>query len=230
MFSQPRVIRRVRPWHKGAFALLIAAGFFGTAAALALGSHSSKHFGLAPVRPLGTVPPLASPPPSVGPAPIQPVASALPTGLRIADAGVNSGLKAVYTQPDGTLDVPVDIGMPGWWAQGALPGDVGPAVIVGHVDSYVGPGVFFRVRSMKPGQLVEVSRADGSTVVYAIDGIREFAKDKFPTALVYGRTPTAVLRLVTCGGAFDRSTGHYLDNVVAFGHLVRITKPAQAAL
>jgi Sortase domain len=94
-------------------------------------------------------------------------------------------------------------------------------VIVGHVDSAAqGPSVFFDLGDLKPGNKVLVKRADGLVAVFRVDGVREYPKDHFPTQLVYGATDHAALRLVTCGGPFDHSTGHYLDNIVVYASLV----------
>jgi hypothetical protein len=154
----------------------------------------------------------------------------LPVSLQIPTLKINSVLQPVYTAPDGSLSVPVDVHTTGWWAQGVQPGDPGAAVIVGHVDSHNGPGVFIALRTMHPGQSIRISRVDGSVAVFMLDGLREFRKTQFPTDLVYGATPNAELRLVTCGGEFNRASGHYLDNVVAFAHLTNIEPPSGQAL
>ncbi|MBC8093362.1 MAG: class F sortase, partial [Pseudonocardia sp.] len=94
------------------------------------------------------------------------------------------------------------------------PGDAGPALVAGHVDSRSGPGVFFRLGEVQVGDRVEVARADGSTVAFTVTGRFDTPKAAFPTELVYAPTPGPELRLVTCGGSFDRATGHYRDNIV----------------
>ncbi len=97
---------------------------------------------------------------------------------------------------------------------------MGPAILLGHVDSAAeGPSVFFRLGELKPGDAVLVERADGSTARFTVDEVKRYPKEKFPTDLVYGDIDHAGLRILTCGGAFDDSTGHYLDNIVVFASL-----------
>ncbi len=133
---------------------------------------------------------------------------------------MKTSIKALGVEPDGTLQVPTDSEVAGWYRLGAKPGDPGPAVIVGHVDSQSGPAVFYRLGTLAPRDLVRVSWKGGASVFFRVDAVRQYAKTVFPTALVYGPTKAAQLRLVTCGGAFDAQTGHYLDNVVVFARRV----------
>jgi hypothetical protein len=108
-----------------------------------------------------------------------------------------------------------------WYKYSSTPGSLGPAVIVGHVDSAAqGPSVFFNLGDLRPGDKVLVTRADGLVAVFRADGVRRYPKAHFPTMRVYGNTDYAALRLVTCGGAFDYATDHYLDNIVVFASLV----------
>lgn len=122
---------------------------------------------------------------------------------------------------DGSLEVPKDFSSVGWYTQGPSPGQLGPAILAGHVDGHNGPAIFYRLGSLKPGAVVNVAREDGSKARFRVDRIQRFRKDQFPTAQVYGSTNRAELRLITCGGSFDPKTGHYVDNIVAFAHLVR---------
>jgi len=175
---------------------------------------------LAPVGKLAAISPRAvtrSPAvtPSAAPAP----PSALPMSIQIPAVGVDSSLQALYLQPNSELQVPSDTRVAGYWAQGPRPGDLGTSVIDGHVDSFNGPGVFIRLRELHPGAEIRVTRRDGTAASFVLDAIREYPKNKFPDALVYGHSDTAQLHLITCGGVFNHSTGHYLDNVVAFAHL-----------
>jgi Sortase domain len=121
---------------------------------------------------------------------------------------------------DGSLAAPKDFSSVGWYSKGPSPGQLGPTILSGHVDSHNGPAIFYRLGALKPGARVNVARKDGSTATFTIDRIQRFPKNKFPTAQVYGATNRAELRLITCGGSFDPKTGHYVDNVVAFAHLV----------
>ncbi len=154
--------------------------------------------------------------------------AAPPTHLSIPALDVNTDLINLATQDDGTLEVPKNFAVAGWWNQGAAPGDVGPAVIVGHIDSYRGPAVFYRLRQLTPGAQVTVARSDGSSALFAVDALREFSKEAFPTDLVYGATNTPTLRLITCGGSFDAQHRSYLDNIVVFAHEIPLPAPAAA--
>jgi hypothetical protein len=120
---------------------------------------------------------------------------------------------------NGTLQVPHTTTVAGWFTGGPRPGEVGSAVIAGHVDSKTGPGIFFWLRALKPGDKVYVGRADGTMAIFTVTREHMYAKDRFPTKAVYGAVPDAELRLITCGGIFDRSTGSYLSNVVVFARL-----------
>ena len=143
-----------------------------------------------------------------------------PVGLDIPAIGVRSkDFVALGLNKDGSIEVPIRFEQPGWYKLGPTPGEFGPAVISGHVDSKKGPAVFYRLGELKPGAKLKVTRKDGSVANFAIDRVARYPKDDFPTDLVYGPTKRAEIRLVTCGGAFDEATGHYVDNVVAFGHL-----------
>jgi sortase (surface protein transpeptidase) len=126
---------------------------------------------------------------------------------------------------DGTLAVPPPgphYDQAGWYRYSPTPGALGPAVIVGHIDSArSGPSVFFRLGELRPHDTIEVARADGSVAVFGVDDVRRFRKTDFPTGLVYGNTDHAALRLITCGGPFDDGTGHYLDNVIVTASLLR---------
>ena len=145
-----------------------------------------------------------------------------PVGLTIPSIGVRaSAVVNLGKDPNGDLQVPTDFATPGWFADGPAPGQYGPAVIAGHVDSTKGPAIFYRLGALRRGAVVMVSRADGRITRFSVDKVERYAKNRFPTVAVYGDTThRSELRLITCGGTFDRSTGHYLDNVVAYAHLV----------
>lgn len=138
-----------------------------------------------------------------------------PISLVIDAIGVRSPVVPLGRNPDNTMQTPDRFDQTGWYTGGPQPGQYGPAVIAGHVDSYTGPAVFFRLKDLKPGDLVTVIGGRGRAQ-FRIDSVQVFAKDTFPTDLVFGPTPARALRLITCGGSFDRSTGSYRDNVVAF--------------
>jgi sortase (surface protein transpeptidase) len=139
---------------------------------------------------------------------------ALPVSLTIPAIGVSTELIQLGLTTDGTLQVPSSTSVAGWYTGSPRPGQIGAAVIAGHVDSQAGPAVFFRLRLLQPGELVYVRRADGSLAVFQVTAVQTYLKTQFPTTAVYGPLPDAQLRLITCGGTFDAATGHYLSNVV----------------
>jgi LPXTG-site transpeptidase (sortase) family protein len=143
--------------------------------------------------------------------------SASSTGhIRIPAIEVDAPLIPRGLAPDGTLDVPRDWGVAGWFDGGPFPGERGPAVVVGHVDSTSGPAVFYRLRELQRGDEVVVWREGYGRSHFRVESLRWFPKSDFPTELVYGATVGSTLRLITCGGAFDQTAGHYLDNLVVF--------------
>jgi hypothetical protein len=143
-----------------------------------------------------------------------------PVRLQIAAIGVNSSLMPLGLRSNGTMQVPPGAFPAGWYTGGPTPGELGPAVIAGHVDTR-GPGVFYRLQQVRPGDLVNVTRADGSKPVFRVKRVRQFPKNQFPTRLVYGNVDHAALRLITCGGSFNSQSGHYDDNIVVFADLVQ---------
>ena len=153
-----------------------------------------------------------------------------PVSLDIPSIGVRSVIQHLGQTSDGALETPA----PGphyneaaWYRYSPTPGSLGPAVVLGHIDSASdGPSVFFRLGELRPGDRVSITRVDGSVVVFAVDEIHRYSKEDFPTDLVYGDIDHAGLRLITCGGAFDETTRHYLDNIVVFASLI---DPAQLA-
>jgi sortase (surface protein transpeptidase) len=179
-----------------------------------------------PAVPVGT--------PTLVPVPLGRVAAApgplihrvpAPTVLIIPSIGVRSRLVRLGRTSTGALQVPATASVAGWFTASPRPGAVGAAVIVGHIDSETAPGVFFRLRLLHRGRLVYVRRADGSLAVFRVTAVRSYAKDDFPTLAVYGPTPTAQLRLITCGGEYDYATGHYLSNLIVFATLTRTGVP-----
>lgn len=141
---------------------------------------------------------------------------AIPVRIEIPSLGVRAPIIRLGLNPDRSLEVPKDFGDTGWWSGGSRPGEAGPAVIVGHVDSHTGPAVFYRLSELRKGDTVVVVRRDGSRARFTVQGSERFPKDEFPTARVYGRTDGPTLRLITCGGDFDSSTGHYVDNTIVY--------------
>ncbi|HEX5469352.1 MAG TPA: class F sortase [Gaiellaceae bacterium] len=192
-----------------AIAALVLAGLAVLAFARLGGAASTP-----PVRQSGVLRPARVSPPAE-----RRVPHGAPATLVAPAIGVRTRLTGLGLNQDGTLEVPTDYAVAGWYELGPKPGQRGAAVIVGHVDSKEGPAVFYRLGELEPGSKVRVAWADGSDVRFRVYAVREYAKTAFPTALVYGRTSAPELRLITCGGPFDASTGHYLDNVVVFARL-----------
>jgi sortase (surface protein transpeptidase) len=139
-----------------------------------------------------------------------------PLRLEVPAAGVDTALPVIGLDASGALVPPDDVAVAGWYGGGPAPGEVGPAVVAGHVDSVSGPGVFFGLRRLSAGDPVLVTRADGSVVRFAVTRVERYPKTAFPTTEVYRPTADAELRLVTCGGAFDRAARSYVENVVVY--------------
>ena len=150
------------------------------------------------------------------------LARSAPVEIRIPGIGVNAPVMKVGRAADGTVQVPplAEHNLTGWYEHGPSPGQRGPAVILGHVDSATGISVFYHLRNMHAGDRVYVTLADGKVAAFAVDGLQRVAKDAFPTASVYGKAGYPSLRLITCGGPFDQATGHYVDNIIVYAHLV----------
>lgn len=150
-----------------------------------------------------------------GPQPI-PVSTLAPVTLTIPAIGVRTQLDRLVRQRNGELQRPPAWLRPGWYVGGSVPGERGPAVIAGHVDSPSGPAVFWRLRELAPGDAVVVTRSDASTARFTVTRTQQFSQAAFPTDLVYGPTPARELRLITCGGTYDHRARRYRDNIVVF--------------
>ena len=147
----------------------------------------------------------------------------VPVSVRIPAIGVTSYLLHLGVDADGAVQVPsldTEAGEAAWYKYSVTPGQVGASVIEGHVDSYSGPAVFYRLGALHPGDRVEVRLADRVTAVFRVTGVREYLKSRFPAKVIYGATRYASLRLITCGGAFDDATGHYLSSTVVYASLI----------
>lgn len=149
-----------------------------------------------------------------------------PVAIDIPAIDVRSEIFNVGLNPDGTIQAPPLNGSPltneaAWYRYSPTPGQLGPSIIEGHIDSAAqGPSVFFRLGALKPGDKVYVTLHDGQVAVFQVSGVRQYPKNAFPTLTVYGNTNYAGLRLLTCSGQFDDSTHHYLANTVVFASLV----------
>ena len=142
-----------------------------------------------------------------------------PVRVEIPALGLSSPVMGLGLTDDGSMEVPPGARPAGWYDGSPTPGELGPAVLAGHVDWAGQAGVFAGLDQLDPGDEVRVDRVDGSTVTFTVDRVAEYAKDGFPTETVYGDVPYAGLRLITCGGAFDEDEGDYLDNVVVYARL-----------
>ena len=205
------------PTRRPAAALALAAGLVviaGGTAGLLLTRHSTPVMrpaaaGVAALpAPTG---PIVAPPPSAAPKP-----AASPVSLTIPLIGVQTNLVTLGLTTAGELQVPSSTTVAGWYTGSPRPGAIGSAIIVGHIDSLTGPGVFYRLPELTRGDRIYVKRADGTLVEFRVTSVRTYLKDDFPTEDVYGPVPDAELRLITCGGAFDPATGHYLSNIVVY--------------
>jgi sortase (surface protein transpeptidase) len=150
-----------------------------------------------------------------------------PVRLTIPAIDVATSVGKLGLQADHQVMVPTSTTTVGWYIDGAAPGQIGSAVILGHVDSYLGPGVFFQLKSLKAGDRINLVLADGVVTRFAVTEVVEYSKTTFPDQLVYGSHGTQSLQLVTCGGTFDHATGHYESNVVVYSHLVS-TSPVKS--
>ncbi|AQZ63202.1 putative secreted protein [[Actinomadura] parvosata subsp. kistnae] len=174
-------------------------------------------------------PPTVQPPPAATSTPAdagaaQALPRSAPTRLLVPSIEVDAPVVGMGRNADGTAGEP-PLSKPylvSWYANGAAPGEIGVAAFYGHVDSRAsGPAVFYRVTQLRPGSLVQVEREDGRTATFRVYSLERFPKSDFPTDQVYGDTDRPEIRLITCGGSFDRTTGSYRDNIVAFGTLVQ---------
>jgi hypothetical protein len=212
--------RRSNRWRVAAVVLLLIAA--GSLEVGLRGDQNSLASQAAPSAPGGTA---AAP---SGVASLE-VARSAPVALRIPAIGVAVSVSGLGLNPDGTVQVPTNFEEAGWFQLGPSPGQVGSAVILGHVDSYVGPAVFFRLRSLRAGDRVEVSLADGLVAHFVVSSVETYLKKEFPARQVYGSHGNSALQLVTCGGKFDTRARSYLSNVVVYTSFVATTPAAASA-
>jgi hypothetical protein len=147
-----------------------------------------------------------------------------PRRIDISAIGVSARVIALGLKPDGTMQTPSDYSQAGWYEPGPEPGERGAAVVVGHVDSKSGPGAFYRLRDLRRGDLIRIVRADSSVVRFRVEGLERWPKSEFPTRKVFRRTRASTLRLVTCSGSFDATTGHYVDNTIVYAARVPVRR------
>jgi hypothetical protein len=178
--------------------------------AVSTGSTTGATTGAAPTQAMPTPEPTVRPP--------------RPVRLTIPVLDVTSRLIRLGLQPDGSVEVPQDPLLAGWYRPGPPPGAHGTAVILGHVDSVDGPAVFYRLGQLEPGDRVQVRLDDDSTVTYAVHTVRTYPNADFPAERVYGGHGRRELNLVTCGGTYDPSRGGYQANVVVNARWVSGTR------
>lgn len=144
-----------------------------------------------------------------------------PIRVEIPAISINAPLIKLGRDADGMIQVPplYNHNLAGWYDKTVTPGQTGTSVILGHVDNFTGPSVFFSIKMLRPGDTIEVVRADGRTATFSVDGVQVVSKSTFPTSILYANTKYPGLRLITCGGPFDSTTRQYLDNIVVYSHL-----------
>jgi hypothetical protein len=204
------------PRHHVPSALLAAAGagLAVAAVAVAAGRPSAEPPPPAPVRSSPAALRAEAPPAVPRRRRARPVAP--PARIRIPSIGVDARVVRLGLDASGALETPRGWGDAGWYVHSPRPGRPGPAVVAGHVDSTSGPAVFYRLGALRPRAAIRVIGADGTTVTFRVHRVGRWPKTGFPTRLVYGATRRPTLRLITCGGAFDRGSGHYTDNTIVF--------------
>ena len=220
-----------RPWLLITAVLLVVAGVV----AVGVGLRAQKHAPQPPASaailtptlsttvPQPTFGTLAGSPPSSSATQGPVLPSATPTELSIPSIGVNSDLLSLGLNPDHSAQVPPQSkkAQAGWYRYSPTPGQLGPSIILGHVDSAkFGPGVFFKLGALRQGATISITRADHTVAVFRVERVVSYSKDNFPTFDVYGNTENAALRLITCGGKFNFSKHSYESNIVAYASLV----------
>ena len=138
-----------------------------------------------------------------------------PSTISIPKIGVKAAIVGVGLKKNGAMQTPGP-GQVGWYKGGPKPGDPGPAVLVGHVDTRTGPDVFYRLRDLRPGDEILVGRADGTTARFLVGRLERHPKTALPASRIWTKAKRPLLRLITCAGSFDRATGHYRDNLILY--------------
>ena len=202
-------------------AVLLAAGAVVVFHALAGGAKLPPASAQQIPATVTTTVPFAPNPASVAP----PLAPSTPVRIEIPAIGVSAPVMRLGKNGNGTVQVPPldNHNLAGWYDGSVTPGADGSSVMLGHVDDYAGPSVFFSIKTLHRGDTIDIVRADGETAAFTVDGVQKAGKTAFPTGDVYGRVSYPALRLVTCGGPFDASRGEYLDNIVVYAHLAGVT-------
>jgi sortase (surface protein transpeptidase) len=197
--------------------VMVAIGAFIVAHALGTGSKLPPAAAQDIPVTVGTSVPYAPNPANIA----APLPASAPMRIVIPAIGVNAPMTHLDLNANGTIQVPPlsDHNLAGWYDRSVMPGARGTSVILGHVDDYAGPSVFFNIKNLRKGEAVYVLRSDGKTAVFSVDGVQKAVKTNFPTSDVYGNVSYPALRLVTCGGPFNAKSGEYLDSIVVYAHL-----------
>ncbi len=204
-------------WFVALAALLVAAGIFA-----GLGASKQPNTVVLARSPSGSKARASAAPK------LAPLKRSRPTELTIPALSVATSLETLGLQADHQVMVPTTVHIAGWYIDGPAPGQMGSAVILGHVDSTAGPGVFFDLRTLAAGDVVDVGLSDGVTAQFTVDSVAQYSKLAFPAQRVYGSHGSSALQLVTCGGVFDHQTGSYLSNIVVYTSLTAVV-PAPAS-
>ncbi|WIX75412.1 class F sortase [Amycolatopsis carbonis] len=144
-----------------------------------------------------------------------------PTSVSIPKIGAQSSLVSVAVNLEGKISVP-SVKTPmqaAWYRLSPVPGEVGPAIVLGHVDGDKKPGIFYKLKDLAPGDEVDIDRSDGKKLKFTVDHLTQVPKDQFPQDAVYGNSTKPELRLITCGGVFDHAEHSYEDNIVVYANL-----------
>lgn len=197
--------------------VMVAVGGFIVAHALSTGSQLPPAAAQNIPAAVGTKVPFPPNKAAIG----APLSASTPMTIEIPAIKVDAPVSRLDLNSNGTVQVPPldNHNLAGWYDRSVTPGAEGTSVILGHVDDYAGPSVFFNIKNLHAGDIVDVVRADGKTAEFVVDGVQKATKINFPSNDVYGNVPYPALRLVTCGGPFDAKTGEYLDSIVVYAHL-----------
>jgi hypothetical protein len=209
----PRVRRRQWMWWS------VAGVALAVAAVALVGTLSSSVPKVVVLSHTASMPKLAKSKPALT------IARSRPLTLIIPALTIDTVVGTLGLHADHQVMVPTNTHIVGWYDDGPTPGEIGSAVILGHVDSFAGPGTFFYLKNLKAGDSITVKLADGVITHFAVTKVVEYSKSAFPDKLVYGSHGTRSLQLVTCGGTFDHETGHYESNIVVFSRLMSSSLP-----
>ncbi|WP_394360276.1 class F sortase [Amycolatopsis sp. SB7-3] len=166
--------------------------------------------------------PAAAAPSESAPPVVKPYNGTRPTNVKIPKIGAESSLVTVAVGKDGKMSVPSAKNpmQAAWYRLSPVPGDVGPSILLGHVDGNKQPGIFYKLKDVNPGDEVLVERSDGKNLKFVVEKKDQVPKDQFPEEAVYGNTDKPQLRLITCGGVFDKEEHSYKDNIIVYANLV----------